>query len=153
MFLICAKLKVTFVTVYYYLQLKGSVYRYIVDICTIPTICLSFTTNSTGWFFINSGSLVALMAPHQHSPCPEQMRYRHNQMGILNRAQQWTLWQFTTHLLIQHNIYQRNTGISLMGKNNNIRARKHTLCAENEIKLSIMHTVWVLAEFPLRTIK
>ena len=71
-FLACAKLKVSCVSVYSHLQLKCSVYRYIVDICKTP----------------------AQYIPIIH---PEKMRYRHTQVEILNRARQWTLCKFTTH--------------------------------------------------------
>ena len=44
---------------------KSFIYRYIVDTCTKPSIYLSLTTLSTLLYFINSGSLVALIVWHQ----------------------------------------------------------------------------------------
>ena len=74
------------------------IYRSIIYINTMSTTNLSFTTFSTDLYFINSGSLMALIDQHQRSPCPKLIKYRHTQVGIYNRARQWTLWKFTTHL-------------------------------------------------------
>ena len=95
-FLTCVKWNVTRVSVYHYIQLKCSVYRYIVDICTIPIINLSFTTFSPDSYFINSGSLVAWMVRHQCSHCLDYIRLRHTRVGICERARQWTVRTFTT---------------------------------------------------------
>ena len=143
----CAKLKVTCVSVYQYLQLKCFIHRYIVDICKLPTICLSLTTFSTVLYFANSGSLVALMVRHQRSPCPEYMKYRHTQVEILNRAWQWTLKIYRTIFPIRDMIDHRSAVISFNGENNNIRARSntHTLIPVQKIKFPILYIVWGLS--------
>ena len=72
-FLACAKLKVSCVSIYSHLQLKCSVYRYIVDICKTAAIYLSFIPrkwdiDTLRWkFSTEPGSGHCVNLPHAHS--------------------------------------------------------------------------------------
>ena len=122
----------------------------------MSTTHLSFTTFSTDLYFMNSGSLMALMDRHQRSPCPELMKYRHTQVGIFNRARQWTQWKFTTHLFPYKTWWTTEIQLFLlMGKGqylgNGWHSHTHT-CADNHSfkeKSPLCTLYGVSAEFPL----
>ena len=77
----CAKLKVTYVSVYQYLQLKCSIYRCIVDICT-TTNYIPVIHHIQHWLIFNKfRGIGGVDDPAPTQPlCPEQMRYRHTQV-------------------------------------------------------------------------